>query len=547
MANVKLSQISSGGSVNAATDQCVTVRSGTTDVLTTPVSLGATQTWTGPQTFVAPILGAATATSVNKVAITAPATSATLTIANGATLTCSATATVSGTNTGDQTITLTGNVTGSGTGSFATTIAAGVVTNAMLAGSIAASNLVGTDIATVGTITTGTWNGTTIAIANGGTGQTTAANAINALLPSQTGQSGNFLTTNGTVASWAAGGGGGSGTVTSIIAGSGLSGGTITTTGTISLNVANANTWTAIQTVTPSGGSANTNADAVILGTLGAASATGTQFDSGSLRFTCSAWKSNATAGAQLNDWIMYALPVTGTSVSTSILRFDCQNQATGGGYFQTFGIVSGASGQGSVFVGSDLATGSQGAIWVGSTVLTTAAIPVIVGGTANTIISNPASTGALILRNNNVTVISLQNSGTIASGASVTWNSISVPAITLTLTGTTAITTAGGFNLATINAPVITGTAVAITNAATLAITGAPTFTGSVTNTNAYAFWVQSGTTRLASNVILGANLNLGNAATTGLTPGVLSATTNATIVISDSTGQAYRIPCII
>lgn len=47
----------------------------------------------------------------------------------------------SGSNTGDQTITLTGNVTGSGTGSFATTIASGVVTNAMLAGSIAYSKL----------------------------------------------------------------------------------------------------------------------------------------------------------------------------------------------------------------------------------------------------------------------------------------------------------------------------------------------------------------------------------------------------------------------
>lgn len=39
---------------------------------------------------------------------------------------------LTGTNSGDQTITLTGNVTGSGTGSFATTIAAGVVTVAML-------------------------------------------------------------------------------------------------------------------------------------------------------------------------------------------------------------------------------------------------------------------------------------------------------------------------------------------------------------------------------------------------------------------------------
>ena len=43
----------------------------------------------------------------------------------------------------------------------------------------------------------------TVAIANGGTGQTTAANAINALVPTQTGNSGKYLTTNGTVVSWA--------------------------------------------------------------------------------------------------------------------------------------------------------------------------------------------------------------------------------------------------------------------------------------------------------------------------------------------------------
>lgn len=54
-------------------------------------------------TLVTPNIGVATATSVNKVTITAPTTSATLTIADGATLTASANATVSGTNTGDQT------------------------------------------------------------------------------------------------------------------------------------------------------------------------------------------------------------------------------------------------------------------------------------------------------------------------------------------------------------------------------------------------------------------------------------------------------------
>ena len=65
--------------------------------------------------------------------------------------------------TANQTITLSGDVSGSGTTAITTTIGSGKVTNAMLAGSIAASKLVGTDIATVGTITSGTWNGTAIA------------------------------------------------------------------------------------------------------------------------------------------------------------------------------------------------------------------------------------------------------------------------------------------------------------------------------------------------------------------------------------------------
>lgn len=42
----------------------------------------------------------------------------------------------------------------------------------------------------------------TIPVASGGTGQTSASAAINALLPSQTSQSGKVLSTNGTVASW---------------------------------------------------------------------------------------------------------------------------------------------------------------------------------------------------------------------------------------------------------------------------------------------------------------------------------------------------------
>jgi hypothetical protein len=67
---------------------------------------------------------------------------------------------------------LTGDVTSVGN---ATTIGAGKVTSGMLAGSIAASKLVGTDIATVGTVTAGTWNANKVTEAYGGTNQSTYA------------------------------------------------------------------------------------------------------------------------------------------------------------------------------------------------------------------------------------------------------------------------------------------------------------------------------------------------------------------------------------
>ncbi len=96
--------------------------------------------------------------------------------------------TVKGVFVGNLTGNVTGNVTGNadtatalaanpsdcGADTYATTIAASgaltcaTVTNAGLAGSIAAAKLIGTDIATVGTITSGTWNGSVIDIARGG-------------------------------------------------------------------------------------------------------------------------------------------------------------------------------------------------------------------------------------------------------------------------------------------------------------------------------------------------------------------------------------------
>jgi hypothetical protein len=64
--------------------------------------------------------------------------------------------------------------------------------------------IVAADIPTLNQNTTGTASNVTgtVAIANGGTGQTTANTAFNALAPSQTSNSGKYLTTDGTNTSW---------------------------------------------------------------------------------------------------------------------------------------------------------------------------------------------------------------------------------------------------------------------------------------------------------------------------------------------------------
>ncbi len=102
------------------------------------------------------------------------------------------------------------------------------------------------DVPTLNQNTTGTAANVTgtVAIANGGTGQTTPNAAVNALLPSQSGNSGKVLSTDGTNTSWITSGG--VGTVTSVDVSGGTTGlttsggpvtgsGTITITGTLAL------------------------------------------------------------------------------------------------------------------------------------------------------------------------------------------------------------------------------------------------------------------------------------------------------------------------
>jgi len=83
-----------------------------------------------------------------------------------------------------------------------------------------------------------TWSGNAVGIAYGGTGQTTANAAFNALAPSQTGNSGKFLTTDGTNTSWSTNP---LGTVTSVAATVpsflSISGSPITTSGTLAITL----------------------------------------------------------------------------------------------------------------------------------------------------------------------------------------------------------------------------------------------------------------------------------------------------------------------
>lgn len=112
----------------------------------------------------------------------------------------------------------------------------------------------------------------TLAIANGGTGQTTANAAFNALAPSQTGNSGKYLTTDGSNTSWASNP---LGTVTSVAATVpsflSISGSPITTSGTLAFGLSG----TALPTTSGGTGLTSFTANGVVYASSTSALATG--------------------------------------------------------------------------------------------------------------------------------------------------------------------------------------------------------------------------------------------------------------------------------
>ena len=128
-----------------------------------------------------------------------------------------------------------------------------------------------TNITTLGTVATGTWSATAIALNKGGTGATTQAGAANAVLPSQASANGKYLTSDGTNVSWGTVAGYSAPTLGSTSIGSGATVSTIsaltlsgaTLTGTLTANSSAgtsgqvlSSTGSGLQWITPSQGAA---------------------------------------------------------------------------------------------------------------------------------------------------------------------------------------------------------------------------------------------------------------------------------------------------
>lgn len=237
-----------------------------------------------------------------------------------------------------------GNGTGAVTASASIPNSATTATSANTASAIVARDASGNFSA--GTITAAlSGNATnvtgTVAVGNGGTGQTTANAGFNALAPSQTGNSGKYLSTNGTDTSWSTLSVG-DGTLTLGVSGTGLSGSgsfTANQSGaasfTVTSNATNANTASTIVARDASGNFSAGTITASLTGNCSGSSgsctgnaATATTASSCSGNAATATTASTANALATANSYQMGSLGV-GTAASGTSGEIRATNNVT--------------------------------------------------------------------------------------------------------------------------------------------------------------------------------------------------------------------------